>query len=156
MRCCQLSETSIAPEGINDIPMDSEVSFKQKKSYSIMQPSTRPKQHSVNISNIAKSKSSSTSFPKLQVGRSLNSSSHESSLMEDDYKFIERFNRDMMDQFMEHQRRTQVCSHFDDYYQLLIKYNVAIESNIYFSTINSFLSTGKFYKMGTRAMETRA
>ena len=103
-------------EGMNDIPMDSEVSFNKKKSYSIMQPSTRPKQHSVNISNIAKSKSSSTSFPKLQVGRSLNSSSHESSLMEDDYKFIERFNRDMMDQFMEHQRRTQVCWHFDDYY----------------------------------------
>ena len=103
-------------EGMNDIPMDSEISFSKKKSYSIMQPSTRPKPLSVNISNITKTKSSATSFPKLQTGRNSNSSSHESSLMEDDYKFIERFNRDMMDQFMEHQRRTQVCCHYDDYY----------------------------------------
>ena len=103
-------------EGMNDIPMDSEISFNKKKSFSILQPSTRPKPHSVNISNIAKTKNSATSFPKLQAGRNSNSSSHESSLMEDDYKFIERFNRDMMDQFMEHQRRTQVCCHFDDYY----------------------------------------
>merc|ERR1719400_1254960 len=94
-------------EGMNDIPMDSEISFGKKKSYSIMQPSTRPKPLSVNISNITKTKNSATSFPKLQTGRNSNSSSHESSLMEDDYKFIERFNRDMMDQFMEHQRRTQ-------------------------------------------------
>ena len=143
-------------EGMNDIPMDSEISFNKKKSYSMLQPSTRPKPHSVNISNIAKTKNSATSFPKLQVGRNSSSSSHESSLMEDDYKFIERFNRDMMDQFMEHQRRTQVCYHFDDYYQLLLNYYVAFESSIYFSTINSFLSTGKFYQMGTRAMETRA
>ena len=68
---------------------------------------TKPKQHSTNnISNVTKSKIAS--FSKQQSGKSSNQSSHESSLIEDDYKFIERFNRDMMDQFMEHQRRTQV------------------------------------------------
>ena len=97
-------------EGMNNIPIESEMSFNKKKPYSILQPSTKPKQHSVHIANVTKNKSNATSFPKQQSGRYSSHSSHDSGMMESDYKFIERFNRDMMDQFMEHQRRTQVWS----------------------------------------------
>ena len=94
-------------DGMNDMPVEQEISFNKKKPYPMLHPTTKPKQHSTNnISNVTKSKIAS--FSKQQSGKSSNQSSHESSLIEDDYKFIERFNRDMMDQFMEHQRQTQV------------------------------------------------
>ena len=95
-------------EGMNNIPIESEMSFNKKKPYSMLQPSTKQKQHSVHIANVTKNKSNATSFPKQQSGRYSSHSSNDSGMMENDYKFIERFNRDMMDQFMEHQRRTQV------------------------------------------------
>ena len=95
-------------EGRNDMPVESEMSFNKKKPFPITHPSTKPKQHSLHISNVTKNKSNATSFSKQQSGRYSNQSSNESGLMENDYKFIERFNRDMMEQFMEHQRRTQV------------------------------------------------
>ena len=52
----------------------------------------------------------SSAHSNQHLGRSSNQSTSESELglVENDYKFIEQFNRDMMDQFMEHQRRTQV------------------------------------------------
>ena len=119
-------------EGVNDMPVESEISFNKKKSFPIMQSLTKPKPHSVHISNVTKAKNSSTSFSKHPPERNLNQSSQESNLMEEDYKFIERFNRDMMDQFMEHQRRTQVCKLnlllILSYYEIILEFISYINS----------------------------
>ena len=42
----------------------------------------------------------------LTLGASMNGNSS-GSVSQEGYKFLEQFNREMLDQFMEHQRRTQ-------------------------------------------------
>ena len=65
------------------------------------------KQQSQQLSTAQKNKQG-TSLPKKQHGNLVSSPTSDEQLMDNDCKFIERFNRDMMEQFMEHQRRTQV------------------------------------------------
>ena len=95
-------------DGLNELHGETGVHVTKKKPYQILLPSIKAKQNSAQLSNASKPKHN-LSMPKQQSGRSTIQPTNESGLMENDYKFIERFNRDMMDQFMEHQRRTQVC-----------------------------------------------
>ena len=82
----------------------------KKKPYQSLLPQVRPKQQQpTQLSSTTKANISSV-HSNQHIGRSSIQSTSESELglVENDYKFIEQFNRDMMDQFMEHQRRTQV------------------------------------------------
>ena len=97
--------------GINEIHPTETVACHgvKKKPYQILLPSSKPKQQlSVQLSNAPKIKHSTKSVSKQQIGRSTARTASEFGLKDSDCKFIERFNRDMMDQFMEHQRRSQV------------------------------------------------
>jgi len=69
-------------------------------------PSPKSKQQSVQLSAMSKNKHG-IPFSKQRIGMSNSQPVLDSDMVDTDYKFIERFNRDMMDQFMEHQRRTQ-------------------------------------------------
>ena len=95
-------------DGINEMHTEAGDHVTKKKPHQLLLSSVKAKQHSAQSSNPPKTKHN-VSMPKLHIGRSTIQPTNESGLKENDYKFIERFNRDMMDQFMEHQRRTQVC-----------------------------------------------
>ena len=69
--------------------------------------SPKLKLQSAQLSTVQKSKLG-PSLPKKQNVNSASPPTSDEHLMDNDCKFIERFNRDMMEQFMEHQRRTQV------------------------------------------------
>ena len=82
----------------------------KKKPYQSLLPPVRPKQQQPTQSSSKTKANMSSAHSNQHIGRSSMQSMSESELglVENDYKFIEQFNRDMMDQFMEHQRRTQV------------------------------------------------
>ena len=71
------------------------------------QLSSKSKQQCAQLSTVQKN-NPGISLPKKQHGNSTSPPTSDSELVDNDYKFIERFNRDMMEQFMEHQRQTQV------------------------------------------------
>ena len=79
----------------------------KKKPYQSLLPPVRPKQHQPTQLSLKTKANIPSTHSNQHIGRSSTSES-ELGLVENDYKFIEQFNRDMMDQFMEHQRRTQV------------------------------------------------
>ena len=101
------AENADYDDSFNEMHSETGVHVTKKKPYQLLLPSIKAKQHSAQLSNASKTKHN-VSMPKQHTGRSTIQPTNESGLMENDYKFIERFNRDMMDQFMEHQRRTQV------------------------------------------------
>ena len=82
----------------------------KKKPYQSLLPQVRPKQQQPTQLSSKTKANISSAHSNQHIGRSSIQSTSESELglVENDYKFIEQFNRDMMDQFMEHQRRTQV------------------------------------------------
>ena len=87
--------TSLAPYSI------------KKKPYQSLLPPVRPKQQQPTQLSSKTKANIPSAHSSQHIGRS-SASKSEFGLVENDYKFIEQFNRDMMDQFMEHQRRTQV------------------------------------------------
>ena len=107
-----ISASTDYDEGMNELQSDTNVHVIKKKPYQLLLPPVKAKQHTAPLSNAPKTKNN-VSVSKQHTGRCTLQPTNESGLMENDYKFIERFNRDMMDQFMEHQRRTQVCKQND-------------------------------------------
>ena len=82
----------------------------KKKPYQSLLPPVRSKQQQPTQLSSKTKANIPSAHSNQHIGRSSIQSTSESELglVENDYKFIEQFNRDMMDQFMEHQRRTQV------------------------------------------------
>ena len=82
----------------------------KKKPYQSLLPPVRPKQQQPTQMSSKTKTNILSAHSNQHIERTSIHSTSESELgfVENDYKFIEQFNRDMMDQFMEHQRRTQV------------------------------------------------
>ena len=102
------TDTTVSSEDSNE--MNEEMALLQtekKKANRMPSPNPKPKSYSGHLTSNNKH---STHFVKDE--RFEDSPSGITSgvdLSYNGYKFIERFNRDMMEQFLQHQQRTQVC-----------------------------------------------
>ena len=102
-----INDSAMYEEYIDEMSSDTKIYTGGKKLHSHVLTSPKQKQQPTQLPKMSKIKHG-IPLSKQHVARSSVPAAAESGLVDSDYKFIERFNRDMMDQFMEHQRRTQV------------------------------------------------